>query len=359
MGLIRTLHAWAGAVLALLLVVLGLSGSLLVFKDDWLRATIPAARAAAAPTPEALGAAAEALERTHPGQMKTLVFARPDLGVHRAYLDGETNAYADGGGAVVAVWRESRKLEAWLFDLHHHLLAGETGAVVVGVAGVAGALLTLTGFVIWLPAWRSFAWRIWPRSPRRRELVSVHRDTGMIFLAPVLMLCLTGGAIIFYEPTQALMTAAFPGGAAAPKEKPKVGSGDVDWPKALAAAQARFPEATLRMAIWPSTPGAPAVVRMRQPGEWHPNGRSQVMIDPATSRVVRALDSRALAPGMRAYNTFYPLHAASIGGRLYDALIFASGLALASLGGFGLWSFLVKPRRRARSGLARPQPAAR
>jgi uncharacterized iron-regulated membrane protein len=91
---------------------------------------------------------------------------------------------------------------------------------------------------------------------------------------------------------------------------------------------------------------------MRQPGEWHPNGRTVVTIDPATSRVVRVLDSRALAPGLRAYNSFYPLHAASIGGRAYDGVIFASGLALAGLGGAGLWSFLIKPRRRAQAKFA-------
>lgn len=346
MGLIRTLHAWAGAILALLLIVLGLSGSLLVLKDDWLRATVPAARVSVSPTPQALGAAAEALEQAHPGKIKTLVFARPDLGIHRVYLQDDINGYADADGDRVRTWRGNARAEAWIFDLHHHLLAGETGDVIVGISGLAGAALVLTGVIIWAPAWRSFAWSLWPRSARRRDLVAAHRDTGMIFMAPVFALCLTGGAIIFHEQAQALLIAAFPGGIAAPTDKPEVGEGDVDWPRALAAAQAQFPDATLRMAAWPAKPGAPVTIRMRQAGEWHPNGRTVVTIDPATSQVVRTLDSRALAPGMRAYNAFYPIHAASVGGRAYDLVIFASGLALAALGGVGLWSFLIKPRRR-------------
>ncbi|WP_309644122.1 PepSY-associated TM helix domain-containing protein [Phenylobacterium sp.] len=345
MGLLRTLHAWAGAVLALLLIVLGLSGSLLVLKDDWLRATMPAARQVVTPTPQTLGQAAEALEQAHPGEIRTLVFARPDLGVHRVYLKDESNAYADTAGGLVATWRGNARLEAWIFDLHHHLLAGEIGEIFVGVAGLAGALLVLTGLIIWLPSWRAFAWRLWPRSARRRDLVSAHRDTGMIFLIPTFVLCLTGGAIIFHDQSQALMTAAFPGGVTPPKP-PKAGLGDIDWPVALSAAQARFPTATLRMVGWPAKAGAPATIRMRQAGEWHPNGRTVVYIDPATSQAIGALDSRALAPGMRAYNAFYPLHAASVGGRTYDIAIFASGLALAGLGGVGLWSFLVKPRQR-------------
>lgn len=345
MGFLRTVHAWAGALLAVQLIVLGLSGSLLVLKDDWLRATLPAARQAVTATPQALGQAAEALEQAYPGEIKTLVFARPDLGVHRVRLAKEASAYADGSGGVVAALRGNARLEAWIFDLHHKLLAGEPGEMMVGIVGLAGAVLTLTGLVIWFPSWRAFGWKLWPRSSRRRDLVAAHRDTGMIFLVPVFALCLTGGAIIFHEQSQALMTAAFPGGIEPPKP-PKAGQGDIDWPRALAAAQTRFPDATLRMAAWPARPGAPATIRLRQAGEWHPNGRTLVYIDPATSQAIGTLDSRALAPGMRAYNAFFPLHAASVGGRAYDLAIFLSGLALAGLGGVGLWSFLVKPRQR-------------
>ena len=40
-----------------------------------------------------------------------------------------------------------------------------------------------------------------------------------------------------------------------------------------------------------------------------------------------------------------PIHAASMGGRLYDLVVFLGGLALAALGGLGLWSFLIQQRR--------------
>jgi uncharacterized iron-regulated membrane protein len=127
-----------------------------------------------------------------------------------------------------------------------------------------------------------------------------------------------------------------------------VGSGDVDWTRALAAAQARFPEAAPRMAIRPAAPGKPATIRLKQPGEWHPNGRTTVTIDPATSRVVATSDANALPTGIRAYNAFYPLHASSVGGWLYDVVTVLSGLAMAGLGGVGAWAFLVKPHGRSR-----------
>lgn len=47
-ALTRTVHAWLGTVLSLLLVVLGTSGAPLVFKDDYLRANVTEARASIA-----------------------------------------------------------------------------------------------------------------------------------------------------------------------------------------------------------------------------------------------------------------------------------------------------------------------
>lgn len=47
-ALTRTVRAWLGTVLSLLLVVLGTSGAPLVFKDDYLRASVTEARASIA-----------------------------------------------------------------------------------------------------------------------------------------------------------------------------------------------------------------------------------------------------------------------------------------------------------------------
>jgi len=168
----------------------------------------------------------------------------------------------------------------------------------------------------------------------------------LLFALPVLVFSLTGAAIIFHGTTQALL------GGTPKLPTPVVGCGDVDWTRALTSAQARFPRATLRMASWPAAPGKPVTIRVRQHGEWHPNGRTTVTVDPATSQVVATSDANALPAGIRAYNAFYPLHASSVGGWLYDALTALSGLAMAGLGGVGAWAFLVKPRSRSRRAVS-------
>ena len=54
MSLLRKAHAWCGLILCILLTPIVLSGSVLVFKPQWIRATAPEARVLAEPTaPEA------------------------------------------------------------------------------------------------------------------------------------------------------------------------------------------------------------------------------------------------------------------------------------------------------------------
>ena len=352
---IRTVHAWAGAILSLLLVVLGLTGSLLVFENDWIALKHPEVRAGFAADPAVLGAAAERLEADHP-DMRTVDFAGPQLGGHKLYLAEEDFGIAAADGATLDRWTGPTRVEAFVFDLHHHLLADETGELVGGVAALAAVLLVLTGVVVWAPAWRATRWRVWPRSTRRADLVSSHRNLGLITAVPVLVFCLTGAGMVFHDQAKALLA---PNAPEAPPP-PVVGTGDIDWPAALAAAQARFPDATLRMASWPAAPGKPASIRLRQPGEWHPNGRTTVLIDPATSRVVRILDAQRLTGGERAVNAIYPLHAGAVGGWLYEWVTVLSGLALAALGAIGTWSFLIKPRfkpRGRRRAATRARPA--
>lgn len=349
MGVLRTIHAWAGAILSLLLIVLGLTGSLLVFENDWIALKHPEARTGFAAEPAVLGAAAERLEADHP-DMRTVDFGGPGFGAHKLYLAREDLGVAAADGATLDRWTGPARVEAFIFDLHHYLLAGEPGMIVGGVAALAAVLLVLTGLVVWVPAWRATHWRVWPRSARRGELVSSHRNLGLITAVPVLIFCLTGAGMVFHDQARALLAPNAP----EPPPPPVVGTGDIDWPAALAAAQARFPDATLRMASWPSAPGKPASIRLKQPGEWHPNGRTTVLIDPATSGIARTVDAQKMTGGERAVNAIYPLHAGAVGGWLYEWVTVLSGVALAALGGVGLWAFL-----RHRLGRKRRRPGRR
>lgn len=345
LSILRTAHAWSGATLSLLLVVLGLTGALLTFKNDFTRLTLPEARAEAPADPAVIGAGLDVLEAEYGDELNYVVLAGPNLGVHRAYLDGDRYAYADASGQTVASWTGTGRIEEWVYELHHFLLVRERGMYVAAIAALAACILVLTGLIVWAPLWRATRLRLWPASFKRPHLIAAHRNLGVVFAVPIFIFCLTGAAMIFYQTTQTWLVQLMPG----PEPEtffPPVDPGDIDWPAALAAAQSEYPDAELRAVVWPAFPVDPARVRMRQPGEWTPDGRTTVLIDPSTSRVIGSVDAQALGQGRRVNNAIYPVHTAYVGGALYDAVTALSGLALALLGGFGLWSFLIKPRRR-------------
>lgn len=341
---LRIAHRWVGLVLSLLLAVIALSGTLLVFKDDWTRLTVPDARQQAALDREALARVLDSAgSRLGDRGLTALRFGTETLGVHRAYFLGGGGAFLDRDGHVVEEWSRGGRAEDWLLDLHHRLLAGDAGHWIAGGTALATVLLVVSGLAVWWPTRRAFRNRLWPRSSRRGELMTAHRELGVWVSLPLLVLCLTGAAMIFPAPSVALLGGLLGGEAPPAAPVPAVASPppDIAWRDALEAGHGQFPDATLRIVSWPRD-GATATLRYRQPAEWHPNGRSVVQYRPGQG-VVHHLDATSLGRGLRVFNTFYPLHSARIGGPLVKAAVAVSGLAATLICLFGAWSFFRRP----------------
>lgn len=354
--LLRTAHAWAGAVLSFLIAVLGLSGALLVLKKDYLRMSFSEAREPISLAPAELGPVLDRIEATYgPEGLLYVSIGDPSFGLHKAVLADGGGAYIDHSGETVARWARNGRAEDWLFDLHHYLLSGDAGKLTAGVAGGAAVILAITGLVIVWPSLRMFAWRVWPKSAARRDLLAQHRDLGVVFALPIILIAFTGFAMIYSGPVRTVLNVITLSPAEPPREQLAASPGTTDWTAALTAARDAFPGGAYpRLASPPRSEAAPASLRLRQPGEWHQNGRTYVLMDPATNLPLAVRDGHALSRADRAFNALYPLHSAGIGGRLYDLLSFLTGLALSVLGLVGTWTFLRKPRRRRRKnpGLA-------
>lgn len=334
MGALRKLHAWAGLMLCLLLLPLAISGAALVFKPEWLRATVPGAAQQVSVGPEAAARAMTAAEAGF-GKLRSVVFASPEIGLHQVYLK-EGGGYLAPDGQVVQRFGKNERVVDWLFDLHHHLLAGETGQTVAGVAGLAALVMVLTGLVLFVPALRSFAFRVAPdRRPGRAGWLAAHRDLGLLAAPVLLVVIVTGAPVALSKQTADLL-------GFQKAKPPAAGAAAPDWPAALAAAQARFPDAVLRSAAPPAKPRATIAIRLRQPAEWHVNGRTVVHVDPATSGVVAVEDALAHPLRQRIYNAFWPIHASKVGGLVWKILSFLSGLALALLSVYGAESYRRK-----------------
>jgi uncharacterized iron-regulated membrane protein len=340
MRTLRLVHAWAGLALCLILAILGLSGALLVFKADYLRATLPGAAASFNADPKQLGAALETIEARYQSEGLTyVVLGSSEMALHQVGLGEGAGAYVDQAGAEIARWSKNARVEEWLFDLHHYLLAGKTGMLIAGLAGLCAVVMIISGLTLWLPTARAFGWRLWPRTLKRRDLLAHHRDLGVMLSAPLLIFVITGAALVFPEQSRAVLNAVTLTPPPAAQQKREASAGDIDWGHALSTAMRRYPGAQPRIVSWPKARDAPATIRLRRVSEWHPNGRTAVQINPATGAIIGTVNAQALPTGTRAFNAVYPLHAAKIGGRLYDALATIAGVGLALLSLLGGFSY--------------------
>ena len=350
---LRLAHRWLGGLIGLLLAVLGLTGTLLLHKDAYLRATLPHATDLLAQNTTTVVAALTRIFADPADRPRSVVLASEHLGVHRLYYSSdEAGAYANQSGQVIERWSSIwQRPEVWVLDLHHHLLSGDTGELIAGIGALIGLGFVITGMILWWPSRRLFKLKLWPGRMNRVGIVHHHRDVGVV-VAPLLALSLLTGATMNFDWLATFLVS----GLSTPKEMdaarapPKARGGDlaaqIDWPTVVHAARTPYPDADLRFVALPAKPGGLITVRMRQPAEWLPNGRTTLWFDPANGRLVAHRNGQTLPLGVRVANVEFPLHAGKVGGLAYRLLMTASGLSLTLLGTLTVITFWGNPSGR-------------
>lgn len=364
--LIRLAHVYTGLVLSLLLLVLALTGSALVYKEAYWKLVYPELRGPDIQPGAAADASAIAAAMAAFGdRLRSVKMPEPGVPAYHLYLDGGEAFLSAHDHRVIDSWTPRERLMPLLFDVHAHLMAGERGERVGGIVGLLGVVLAATGLVLWWPARRRLRPRtLLPRDLARRTLLVWHRDLGAVAAPLLLLLLLTGSGLVFYETARTILNGAF-GAAAAASVAPQ-GRGDIA-PTALdarrmARVEAAFPDARV---VFYYPPRAGATVhgfRLKRPCELHPNGRSYVYLDLAGDPV-QTIDACALAPGDRAANAIYPLHAGKTESGAYRLIVFLGGIVLALLSFTGVVTYLQqltsggRSRARRRPGASDPAPA--
>lgn len=351
MALLAALHRWTGGLVGLILALIGLSGTVLVWEEEWI--TLPGADEPYRSTTADLGAVMDAA--TMPGrELSRVTFADDGFGLHLAiYADGG-GAYLDQAGRVVDRWDSAwGRPELWLFDFHHYLFAGETGEYLTGVLGLLLFAFTVTGVILWWRTRKTFDFRLWPKRMSRSAIVRQHRDLGVI-ASPLLLISALTGTLMIFQPLSDALLAPFAVEAASEIPEYRVEpAGNADYAAMLAAGQAAFPEARPRRLQIPADPTQPMVLRLKQSFEWTPNGRTYVYLDPGSGRAIGIDDPAAGDKRAAIQEKFYPVHAGKVGGWPWKLLLTFGGLTLVLLGTLASWSFWF------RRGEGKVRPVAR
>ena len=194
-------HLWTGVILALYVLVMSVTGTVLIYRRELAKVFSTQPRILAGPGPRmSADELTQAAERAHPGYEANRVFEpkRPDepdeIWLERGpkKIQRLFNPYtgADVGDSLEVGFR----IVLWLVDLHDNLLSGRTGHLANGVGGACVTLMCFSGTVIWWPGidkWRRSLTIDWKANLRSFNW-SLHSALGFWCLAFIFMWGISG-----------------------------------------------------------------------------------------------------------------------------------------------------------------------
>ena len=185
------IHLWTGVILALYLVVIGVTGSILVFGAELEQLVNPSPwpRIDRAQRVADLATVVHSLATRYPHTHIVSITAPTSIEpVFTAVLQTAKQisvACQPSTGEVLGeINREPSRLQ-WIYDLHENLLAQRSGRVANGIGALALLLMALTGLINWWPGLQSWrrALSIDFRRRWRRVNYDIHSAVGFWTLA--------------------------------------------------------------------------------------------------------------------------------------------------------------------------------
>lgn len=364
--LVVKLHLYIGLFVGLLLVVTGLSGSVLVYREELEALAHPHLLVSdGAGERVAVADVVAAVQRAYPAD-KPFAIRMPHA-PHETYLVKLNSAhdrfvYVDPySGGILGSHRQNESALGWLSLLHTELLAGEAGETALGIGGLLLLGLGATGVVLWWPRNRKLSqgFKVRWSAHWKRLNFDLHRASGIYAAVFLLATAFTGAALVFDKSFAGLinaMTGSLPRAALPLSIDPVAGAPALPLDLLLHRADRVWPATTTWINL-PQTPQMPVTIRKKLAQESHPNGRSFVYLDQYTGRILGVENALTAPLGTRIFNTFYPIHIGVIGGMPTRVVQIALGLmpAILFMTGFVMW----KNRRKGKRAYGRQRGAVR
>ncbi len=291
-------HLWTGIVLCLYMLVIGITGSILVFENElehlayphlWRAGKLPAAHPAVD-----LPAAIATVTKAYPGYKISAAYV-PDLPgdnfevfVHQqkmiryVFIDANT-------GFIAGAINPDRSWLVWIIDLHFRLLGGRLGEILNGIGAVCLLVLCVTGAIVW---WAGL--KHWTRGLKvnyhgswRRINFDLHCAVGFWTLLILSMWAFTGVYLIWPKPVESFVShfssvaSANPPTFALPLRTDQPW---VDMHRMMEQAQQSSPDATFAGAFYPANNQSALTLLMARGAPRNFTRMDYVYFDPATGR---------------------------------------------------------------------------
>lgn len=339
------IHLYLGLILGLLFVLLGLTGSLSVYRGELDELFNPAltveAREQMLP-PDKIIAAVRAAHPDRHGAW-TLEMPRSRHGALIAWFDkpketvGEfyaplmvaVNPYS---GEVLGSRFWGRTLTTWMLDLHTQLRLDGLGRNLVAIVAVFLLLSVCSGLCLWWPGWRQLAVALRVRSDAglMRWLFDLHKLSGLVSAGFLLLLAFTGFHLAYPPLLEALTASAGMGhgdegpnvrSTAIPNNRP------VSLAEAVLVARGPFPSSEVRRISTPLGDSGTYRINLRQRSEinqHHP--MTTVWVDRWSGQIRDVRNPLKFSAGQSFTAWLWPLHTGEAFGGVGRFLWFVAGL---------------------------------
>lgn len=361
---LQQIHLWVGLLLCLPLVMLGITGSILVFEHELedLFATPPAYTLAAGEA-KPLAAIVDAARAAAPKDLSPGMVILPEGPGEPATVrlmpagrggpgpGGQVMLFDPVSLTVLETKAPTAGLMRQIFLLHANLLApGRTGREIVGWLGVVMLALGVSGLVLWWPRpgrWKA-AFTVKPGARGLRLHRELHGAVGIWSLVVFMVISFSGVYLAFPQTLGEAVSSVFPARdlRANVKVEPVRGATPADVDTAVALARAEVPDGELRMVGLPARPDQPYRINLAPPGHEHGAPMIAAFVDPWAKRVVEVRDPRGYSVGEVIMGWQRPLHGGQGLGWTWKILTFLSGVLPPLFAVTGTYMWLLKRRAR-------------
>jgi len=352
------IHCCVGLFLGLWLVLVSLTGSLVVFRDE-IEVTLKPEFYQVAPGTKTASVQTiyEQALRCHGGaKFQTVNLPRhpgDSLSIWGHNAAGQSfHVFANPhNGALLGSAIADDNVTEWIYLFHAQLLCGNLGEQLNGVGALAGLALLGSGVVLWWPrkgrSWRDGFLIRWSAQARRRNF-DFHRAVGVWTALPLSLVLLTGIYFPFKAPFRWLAETLTRTSAAedAPQAPPvSLAAARISLDEALRAGRALLPDIEPNWIRLPTEEREVYSLRKRRPGEWRKEGANFLHLDPFTGALLRADLHAERSPAQRFLRALFPLHVGTFAGDFSRWLWVVLGLvpALLWITGLGMWRRRTRP----------------
>jgi uncharacterized iron-regulated membrane protein len=352
-----TLHRYIGLAVGVILVIVGLTGSLLVFEHEMDEWAIQQRFGHVVPQEQRLSPATlvdnvKAAYTNHPdwqvGQVQmlpkqevyTIRLNRPDETQWEVFVNPYT-------GVILGDRQRETAFFARVLDLHYTLMGGDGGRKFVGIAAFLLCVLSITGIILW-SGWQKLisGFKVKWNAHVKRVNYDIHKVAGIITAVFLAAIAFTGFCWNFYEYVDpAIYAATFTPKPPEVKSTLVNGKPTLKLDEILLRADTALPGATSTFVNLPTEPDDIFEIYKRVPGDSE-DFNSYVKLDQYSGKVLYVQDSRRGGLGDHVLNSFAPLHYGTFGGlptRIFYVFVGLSPLVL-FITGYVMWRYRYRAK---------------